>query len=224
MRLRAALCGSRFGRGVVVPGGVRFDGRVDLDAMLEAIDDLREGAAARPQALPGHRFDDRPADRLRPSRPRRLIEDYGAVGPLARGSGVSIDARHERPYGDYRRLGLQVVTARDGDAMARVEVRFGEITESLRILRQAIDQLRRTRRGAARRSCRRRAAQAFGWAEAPQGELAIWVEVAEGTAPASADRLALAAQLGALRPCLPGRRAHRLRLHRALLRPDPGGS
>ena len=74
---------------------------------------------------------------------RALVEEYGAVGPLARGSGLSTDARHERPYGDYRRLGLQVVTHREGDAMARVNVRFGELSESLRLLRQAIDQLRR---------------------------------------------------------------------------------
>ena len=74
---------------------------------------------------------------------RALVEDYGAVGPLARGSGLSTDARHERPYGDYRRLGLRVITAREGDAMARVNVRFGELAESLRILRQSIDHLRR---------------------------------------------------------------------------------
>jgi formate hydrogenlyase subunit 5 len=178
-RLRAALCGSRFGRGVVVPGGVRFDGRVDLDAMLEAIDafekELRRdrklflGTASMTDRLIGSGHLDRPT-----------IEAYGAVGPLARGSGVSTDARHERPYGDYKRLGLQVVTARDGDAMARVEVRFGEMTESLRILRQAIDQLRR-KDGELSAELPAASGQAFGWAEAPLGELAIWVEVGEGT-------------------------------------------
>jgi Ni,Fe-hydrogenase III large subunit len=111
---------------------------------------------------------------------RALVEEYCAVGPLARGSGVSTDARHERPYGDYRRLGLQVVTRREGDAMARVNVRFGELSESLRILRQSIDQLRR--RGGQLQSAlpQRASASAFGWAEAPQGELLIWVEIRHG--------------------------------------------
>ena len=75
----------------------------------------------------GTAVDDRSADRLRTCSPRELVEEYGAVGPVARGSGVSTDARHERPYGDYRRLGLRVVTQREGDAMARVNVRFDEL-------------------------------------------------------------------------------------------------
>ena len=141
MRLRAQLTGSRFARGVIVPGGVRYAGALRLDGCRRAgrpraqlIRDRRLflGTASMTDRLIG-------AGRL----PRALVEDYGAVGPLARGSGVSTDARHERPYGDYRRLGLQVVTHREGDAMARVNVRFGEVFESLRILRQAIDHLRR---------------------------------------------------------------------------------
>jgi formate hydrogenlyase subunit 5 len=111
--------------------------------------------------------------------PRALVEEYSAVGPLARGSGLSTDARHERPYGDYRRLGLQVVTRREGDAMARVNVRFGELSESLRILRQSIDQLRR-RTASCGAAAAPRSGAAFGWAEAPQGELVIWVEIRDG--------------------------------------------
>jgi formate hydrogenlyase subunit 5 len=179
MRLRAVLTGSRFARGVVVPGGVRFDGGVEPDELLGAIDDFeRELSGDRRLFLGTPSMTDRligsgHLDRL-------LIEDYGAVGPLARGSGVSTDARHERPYGDYRRLGLQVVTAREGDAMARVRVRFGEMTESLRILRQAIDQLRR-RDGELRAELPAASGEGLGWVEAPQGELAIWVEIREGT-------------------------------------------
>jgi formate hydrogenlyase subunit 5 len=114
------------------------------------------------------------------SLPRPLVEEYGAVGPLARGSGVSSDARHERPYGAYRHLGLRVVTARECDAMARVRVRLGELTESLRILRQSIDRLRR-RDGPLQQPIPERASgAAFGWVEAPQGELVVWVELRDG--------------------------------------------
>ena len=179
MRLRAVLTGSRFGRGVVLPGGVRYPGRMDLDELLVELDHLEdEFERDRHLFLRTASMTDRLIGSG--SVPRALAEDYGAVGPLARGSGLSVDARHERPYGEYRRLGLRVVTERDGDAMARVSVRFGEITESMRILRQAIDHLRR-RNGelvaalpANGRGC------AFGWAEAPQGELAIWVEIRDG--------------------------------------------
>jgi formate hydrogenlyase subunit 5 len=179
MRWRATLTGSRFGRGVIVPGGVRFEGAMDLDELLGEIDafevDLRRdrrlfvGTASMTDRLVG-------SGRL----PRVLVEEYSAVGPLARGSGLSTDARHERPYGEYKRLGLQVITASEGDAMARVNVRFGELGESLRLLRQSIDQLRRQNGELQTRLPARGSGSAFGWVEAPQGELVIWVELRDG--------------------------------------------
>ncbi|MGI8903772.1 MAG: NADH-quinone oxidoreductase subunit D [Solirubrobacteraceae bacterium] len=182
MRLRATLTGSRFGRGVVVPGGVRFDGRCEPDDLLGAIDALdRDLRRDRRLFLSTASMTDRlvGAGHLA----RELVEQYCAVGPLARGSGLSTDARHERPYGDYRRLGLRVTTARDGDAMARINVRFGELAESLRILRQSIDRLRR-HDGELMASHwpdePRQSGAALGWSEAPQGELVVWVEVRAG--------------------------------------------
>ncbi len=178
-RLRAGLTGSRFGRGVVVPGGVRFEGAINLDELSRTLNRLeRELVRDRRLFLGTPSMTDRliGAGRLE----RALVEDYGAVGPLARGSGLSTDARHERPYGDYRRLGLQVVTHREGDAMARVKVRFGELFESLRILRQSIDHLRRSDRQLVATLPPTATGAAFGWTEAPQGELAVWVEIRDG--------------------------------------------
>jgi formate hydrogenlyase subunit 5 len=178
-RLRAGLTGSRFARGAIVPGGIRRDGAIPLDELLAAVDhferDLRRdrrlflGTASMTDRLIGAGRLDRP-----------LVEEYGAVGPLARGSGLSTDARHERPYGDYERLGVRVITRREGDAMARINVRFGELAESLRLLRQAIDQLRRRDGQLANPLPASRSGAAFGWAEAPQGELVIWVEIRDG--------------------------------------------
>ncbi|HWK28972.1 MAG TPA: hypothetical protein VNS09_20590 [Solirubrobacter sp.] len=179
LRLQAAFTGSRFARGVIVPGGVRADGRVDLDALLRVLDafdgDLRHDR--RMFLATGSQ-----ADRLVGTGvlPRELVERFGGVGPVARGSGISTDARHERPYGDYRRLGLEVITEEAGDAMARVLVRFGELSESVRILRQAIDHLRR-RNGELRVALPDASGAAYGWAEAPQGEVVVWVELDGGT-------------------------------------------
>lgn len=179
MRLRSSLCGSRFGRGVVVPGGVHAAGRlgprelrIELDAFETAYErdrTLFKRTASMTDRLVG-------TGRL----PREVVEEYGAVGPLARGSGASLDARHERPYGEYRRLGLRVVTERAGDAMARVEVRFAEISESLRILRQTIDDLDRADGELAVPLPEAGDGEAFGWAEAPQGEVLFWVALRDG--------------------------------------------
>jgi formate hydrogenlyase subunit 5 len=178
MRLRAQLCGSRFGRGVVVPGGVRVVPRVDRQWLRAELDDLeRQFRRDRKLFISTASM----TDRLIGSGmlPRELIDEYGAVGPLARGSGVATDARHERPYGDYARLGLQVMTRRETDAMARVNVRFDEIAESLRILHQALEHLRAPfdERPALPEQL---SGTASGWVEAPQGELVAWVEIDAG--------------------------------------------
>ena len=178
-RLKARLTGNRFARGAIVPGGVRFDGTMGLDELRRNLDGLeRDLVRDRRLFVQTASMTDRliGTGRL----PRDLIEEYAAVGPLARGSGVSTDARHERPYGDYRRLGLQVVTQREGDAMARVSVRLGELFESLRILRQAIDHLHRNEHELATPLPAAGSGAAFGWAEAPQGELVVWAEMRDG--------------------------------------------
>lgn len=179
MRLRVRLTGSRFGRGMIVPGGVRGEGAMELDELAAAFDEIETqlrrdrrmflGTASMTDRLIG-------TGRL----PRALVEEYGAVGPLARGSGLSTDARHERPYGNYVRVGPQVVSERDGDAMARVRVRFGELSESLRILRQTVDRLRRRHGQLQAVLPGGGEGAACGWAEAPQGELLMWVEVVAG--------------------------------------------
>jgi formate hydrogenlyase subunit 5 len=179
MRLRARLSGNRFGRGAILPGGVRGEGSMSLDDLQGELDRIERqlrrdrrlflGTASMTDRLVG-------SGRL----PRELVEEYGAVGPLARGSGLSTDVRHERPYGSYKRLGLKVVSERDGDAMARVNVRFGELSESLRLLRQSVDHLRRRDGDLATALPRDGEGAAFGWVEAPQGELLIWVELRDG--------------------------------------------
>jgi Ni,Fe-hydrogenase III large subunit len=178
-RLRARLTGSRFGRGVIVPGGVRADGGVGLDEICSELDELERDLVRDRRLFLGTAS---MTDRLIGGGhlARGLVEDYGAVGPVARGSGVSTDGRHERPYGDYDRLGVRVVVRREGDAMARINVRFGELSESLRLLRQAIDHLRR--RGGELHTPLPEfgTGAACGWTEAPQGELLIWVEILDG--------------------------------------------
>lgn len=178
-RLRARLTGSRFGRGAIIPGGVRDDGAIPLDELCHELDQLEQdlrrdrrlflGTTSMTDRLIGGGHLD-----------RTLVEDYCAVGPVARGSGVSTDARHERPYGAYRRLGLQVVSHREGDAMARINVRFGELPESIRLMRAAVEQLRRSEGELVTPWPTHASGTACGWVEAPQGELLFWVELSDG--------------------------------------------
>jgi formate hydrogenlyase subunit 5 len=178
LRLEARMSGSRFSRGVVVPGGIRTEPAIGLDELAEFVSefeaDLRRD---RGLLLRTTSFTDRLIGSGRLD--RDTVEAFAGVGPVARAAGLSVDARFERPYAGYGRLGYEVSTRSDGDAMARLEVRFAEIDQSLHLIRQAIDRLRRDDTEA-RLEVSSESGRAFGWAEAPQGEVLYWVAVEDG--------------------------------------------
>jgi len=182
-RLRAQLCGSRFGRGVVVPGGV--SGGLGLGAVetLAAIDFLEQSIDVDTRLLMST-----PSflDRLRGTGvlTTDLARRFGALGPVARGSGLMEDTRFDRTYGAYVHLGQQLLEIRpDGDALARQRVRTQEITGAFSLLREVIEELN-TRAELSDHGWRRRvgtvSGRAVGWAEAPQGEVLYLIEVRDG--------------------------------------------
>jgi len=69
------------------------------------------------------------------------VKDYGATGPVARGSGVDYDLRRDDPYGYYDELDWDVVTEDGCDNFSRVLVRLRELEESARIIEQCVDLL-----------------------------------------------------------------------------------
>jgi NADH-quinone oxidoreductase subunit D len=72
---------------------------------------------------------------------RETAMAYGLTGPSLRASGVPLDFRKAQPYARYDDYDFDVITSDDGDAFARFWVRFREMTESLRIVEQALDAL-----------------------------------------------------------------------------------
>lgn len=66
---------------------------------------------------------------------------YGATGPVLRGSGVQYDVRKNEPYSIYPELDFDIPCYPQGDSMARYMVRMDEMTQSLRIIEQALDKL-----------------------------------------------------------------------------------
>jgi Ni,Fe-hydrogenase III large subunit len=182
-RLRAELCGSRFGRGVVVPGGVAGPPALGAQDLLSAINQL-EGAIRSDMRLllatPSF------VDRLRTTGvlSPEIAQQHAAVGPLGRGSGQMNDARFARPYAAYGRLGHQLLEVRDaGDALARQRVRLDEMWGAFHLILQsvdALDELGEADGGAWSGPVEAASGEALGWAEAPQGELLYLIELAEG--------------------------------------------
>jgi NADH-quinone oxidoreductase subunit D len=72
--------------------------------------------------------------------PQQVL-DYGVVGPTARASGVATDVRRDEPYAAYAELDWKVITRSAGDVFDKAVVRLLELTESIGILRQALDRL-----------------------------------------------------------------------------------
>ncbi|GAA3567461.1 NADH-quinone oxidoreductase subunit C [Amycolatopsis ultiminotia] len=176
LRLVSALCGNRFGRGVVVPGGVRALPLLGRDELKARVDTLRRDISGDAAALMQTASF---LDRLRGTGP--LDEDFtlqhGLLGPVGRAGGHEDDARWHRPYDAYPKLSRRPVTHRsDGDAMARLRVRWDEVTESFDLLAQIVelfgdhpDEVLSTRVEPV-------TGRAVGWAEAPQGEVLYLLE------------------------------------------------
>ena len=105
-----------------------------------------------------------------------------ASGPLLRGSGVNYDLRRHRPYSIYDRFDFDVVTNDGCDVYARYLVRLGEIRQSIRILKQALDQIPEgpVQNGKPAYVTRVQKGEAYGAVEGPKGELGFYV-VSDGT-------------------------------------------
>jgi formate hydrogenlyase subunit 5 len=182
LRLVSSLCGSRFGRSVVVPGGVRAMPRMDAVAIAAELDRLQKTIDSDADSLMATASF---LDRLRttgPLRPARARQ-HGALGPIGKASGYSDDARTERPYDAYPGLDIPALhTYGEGDALARLRVRWDEVDQSFRLLRQVADELAGFSdiEGPVVTSCDPSEGRATGWAEAPQGEVLYDVAVAGG--------------------------------------------
>jgi NADH-quinone oxidoreductase subunit D len=68
--------------------------------------------------------------------------DWGLSGPSLRGSGVNIDVRRTNPYSSYETYDFDVPLESDCDVWARYMVRMREMTESHKIVTQALSRLR----------------------------------------------------------------------------------
>ena len=179
LRLTGQLCGSRFGRGVVVPGGVAAAPQLEPSDILAAAGDLERQISVDVRLLMGTASF---LDRLRrtgPLLPARAAE-HGALGPIGRASGSVDDARLSRPYAAYGSLGTTVSSRDDGDALARLEVRVDEIASSFHLIRQAADELDEVASGPLLADCHAVDGRAASWAEAPQGEVLYDVRIAAG--------------------------------------------
>ena len=170
LNLSQELCGNRFGRGLVRPGGVGFDLTPALADRVRA--QLGQLAEELPQV--GRLMLENASVQARLEGigvvTREDCARLGLVGPTARACEVARDVRHDHPWGIFRFAHIPVATAWAGDVLARVFVRWVEIQRSLEFAMEQVDALPR---GAARVAvgALRPNEMAVGMAEGWRGEI-----------------------------------------------------
>ena len=134
-----AICGSRFGRGLIRVGGVVFDIpeplrqelKKTLAKVAEDVELMSETMFASPSVL----------SRLEQTGvvTKEQAQQMGLVGLAARASGISLDVRADHPFGLYRYAPIHKIVLDRGDVFSRAYLRYVEIQQALKYIQEQCD-------------------------------------------------------------------------------------
>ncbi len=139
LNMSAVLCGNRFGRNFLRPGGTAFDIETrhieDLHKRLTAAFKDVENAAnclfTTPSVL--SRFDDTGVLQ------KETAKELGIVGVAARACGLDYDCRYNFASGIYQFQQVPVATWHTGDVFSRAYVRWLEIQHSVAFIQNQLN-------------------------------------------------------------------------------------
>jgi Ni,Fe-hydrogenase III large subunit len=178
LQASAQCCGTRYWRGIAVPGGLRhdLDSRKVLElsqAVARAHGDFSELARVIVETPSiQNRFET--AGILR----QEAARDLAVVGVVARASGMDLDVRRDHPYAHYDRYSFEVPVTHYGDVMARARIRIAEAATSARLIQEAAGSLPDGSVSVpVRADGEMRGSSAV---ESPRGELYYWMETRVG--------------------------------------------
>ena len=174
LRESAQCCGTRYWRGIAVPGGLRFD--LDSDRVVQlgqAVARIsRDFSEIARMILETPSIQDR--FEMAGVLSREAARDLAVVGPIARASGIDLDVRRDHPYGLYRKYQIDVTSTHYGDVMARARIRIAEAAASARMIQESARSL--PDGSVITPVASRGDIQGFSAVESPRGELCYWME------------------------------------------------
>lgn len=169
MRLNEAIFGSRFLRGINIPGGVRRNlDKEKIEKILVALKNIEKDFREVADIILSN---DSYLDRVETTG-KLLYEtalDLHAVGPAARATGIDRDCRRDLPYAAYEQVKFSVPVYKEGDVLDRINVRVDEVFQSIIIIRQVLNNMPE---GSIREELQQLPAYhlAVGITESPRGE------------------------------------------------------
>ena len=139
LRIFEMFSGQRLMTSYIRPGGLALEPprgwekvvRKFIDAFSEKVDQYEELLDKNPiwiRRLKGVGF-----------APLEDLLDLGVTGPMIRAAGVPWDIRKSEPYSSYEDFDFKVCTENDNDVWSRYRVRMGEMRESAKIVKQALE-------------------------------------------------------------------------------------
>ena len=138
LNLTLLICGNRFGKGLVRPGGVRFSITADvLKTLIERLAELKTQMTHVIDLLMStssvlSRFED--CGKVS----NFDAEKLGLVGPAGRASGIAYDVRRAFPNEHYGQLDIPENAEPTGDVYARAKVRADEILQSINLIQSLL--------------------------------------------------------------------------------------
>ena len=165
-QLNAMVTGSRFLRDIITPGGLRREPNLKplqnnfkklADQILIYLDQVAKTNSH--------------IDRLIGTGvlTHEVAFDEGATGPVARASGHTTDFRFDHPYAAYDDFLISKAETTSGDALARMQVRIKEISDSIHIISKITSELSDTPVFSDYEIPPY--AEGLGWSESPRGGL-----------------------------------------------------
>ena len=141
MEFYERVCGARLHANYFRPGGVHQDMPTGLaEDIYEWTETLPKVINDLDNLLTNNRiFKQRTVDIGVVSKQEAL--DWGFTGPMLRGSNVAWDLRKSQPYDAYEKMDFDIPVGKTGDCYARYLVRMEEMRQSIKIMRQAIEQM-----------------------------------------------------------------------------------
>lgn len=142
LNMTASVCGNRFGRNLLCPGGVKqdipYNNAIQLEALfLNRMDEIEEAVNLLWETSSVlSRFER--TGKVSSSACSML----GAVGVPARACGQNIDARVNYPSGIFRKQNIEMLKAESGDVYARAIIRWQDIQISKKIITENIKLIR----------------------------------------------------------------------------------